>query len=349
LNKLAIAVQGVGLIGKRHCDYIAACPDTVLSAVIDPLPAARAVAGKFDVPLFASFQDMLAVHRPDGLIVATPNGLHVENGLAAVAAGIPVLVEKPLADDVASGLSLVEAAERAGVALLVGHHRRHNPMIQTAKAMVDSGRLGEIVAVHGSFWLSKPDGYYDVAWRREAGAGPVLINLIHDVDLLRYLCGEVEAVQSMSSNKQRGFAVEDTATVLLRFANGALGTVTVSDTIPAPWSWEMTTGENPAYPQSDQSCYVIGGSLGSLSIPRLEFWSHQGGRNWWKPLHSERKTLIAQDPLQLQISHFAQVIRGEVSALVSGREGLKTLQVIEAIKQASVSGKTVYLADCVDQ
>ena len=292
---------------------------------------------------------MLAVHRPDGLIVATPNGLHVENGLAAVAAGIPVLVEKPLADDVASGLSLVEAAERAGVALLVGHHRRHNPMIQTAKTMVDSGRLGEIVAVHGSFWLSKPDGYYDVAWRREAGAGPVLINLIHDVDLLRYLCGEVVAVQSMSSNKQRGFAVEDTATVLLRFANGALGTVTVSDTIPAPWSWEMTTGENPAYPQSDQSCYVIGGSLGSLSIPRLEFWSHQGGRNWWKPLHSERTTLIAQDPLQLQISHFAQVIRGEVSALVSGREGLKTLQVIEAIKQASVSGKTVYLADGVDQ
>jgi len=343
LHKIKIAVQGVGLIGRRHCDHIAANPDTVLSALIDPMPTARAVAEQYNVPLFASFDDMLARHRPDGIIIATPNALHVSHGLAAVAAGIPVLVEKPLADDPASGQSLVEAAEQSGVPLLVGHHRRHNPMIQAAKAMVASGRLGEIVAVHGSFWLSKPDDYYDVAWRREPGAGPVLVNLIHDVDLLRYLCGEVVAVQAMVSNRQRGFAVEDTATVLLRFANGALGTVTVSDTIPAPWSWEMTTGENPAYPQSDQSCYVIGGSLGSLSIPRLEFWSHQGERHWWKPMVSERTTLIAQDPLRLQISHFAKVIRDEEAALVTGREGLKTLQVIEAIKQAARLGETVHL------
>ncbi len=344
MHKIKIAVQGVGLIGRRHCEHIAANPDTVLSALIDPMPAARAVAEQYNVPLFSSFDEMLDRHRPDGLIIATPNALHVSHGLAAVAAGIPVLVEKPLADDLASGRSLVEAAEQSGVALLVGHHRRHNPMIQSAKAMVASGRLGEIVAVHGSFWLSKPDDYYDVAWRREPGAGPVLVNLIHDVDLLRYLCGEVVAVQAMVSNMQRGFAVEDTATVLLRFANGALGTVTVSDTIPAPWSWEMTTGENPAYPQSDQSCYLIGGSLGSLSIPRLEFWSHQGERNWWKPMVSERTTLIAQDPLRLQISHFAKVIRGDEAALVTGREGLKTLEVIEAIKEAARLGETVHLS-----
>ena len=344
MHKIKIAVQGVGLIGRRHCEHIAANPDTVLSALIDPMPAARAVAEQYNVPLFSSFDEMLDRHRPDGLIIATPNALHVSHGLPAVAAGIPVLVEKPLADDLASGRSLVEAAEQSGVALLVGHHRRHNPMIQSAKAMVASGRLGEIVAVHGSFWLSKPDDYYDVAWRREPGAGPVLVNLIHDVDLLRYLCGEVVAVQAMVSNMQRGFAVEDTATVLLRFANGALGTVTVSDTIPAPWSWEMTTGENPAYPQSDQSCYLIGGSLGSLSIPRLEFWSHQGERNWWKPMVSERTTLIAQDPLRLQISHFAKVIRGDEAALVTGREGLKTLEVIEAIKEAARLGETVHLS-----
>ena len=344
MHKIKIAVQGVGLIGRRHCEHIAANPDTVLSALIDPMPAVRAVAEQYNVPLFSSFDEMLDRHRPDGLIIATPNALHVSHGLAAVAAGIPVLVEKPLADDLASGRSLVEAAEQSGVALLVGHHRRHNPMIQSAKAMVASGRLGEIVAVHGSFWLSKPDDYYDVAWRREPGAGPVLVNLIHDVDLLRYLCGEVVAVQAMVSNMQRGFAVEDTATVLLRFANGALGTVTVSDTIPAPWSWEMTTGENPAYPQSDQSCYLIGGSLGSLSIPRLEFWSHQGERNWWKPMVSERTTLIAQDPLRLQISHFAKVIRGDEAALVTGREGLKTLEVIEAIKEAARLGETVHLS-----
>lgn len=345
MSRLAIVVQGAGLIGRRHCEHVQACSETRLSAIIDPAPAAKAVAERYGVPLFASFDQMPASLRPDGIIIATPNALHVEHGLEAVAAGIPALVEKPLSDDPASGHDLVEAAEQAGVPLLVGHHRRHNPMIQTAKAMVAGGRLGEIVAVHGSFWLAKPDDYFDVAWRREAGAGPVLINLIHDVDLLRYLCGEVIAVQAMSSNRQRGFAIEDTAVVLLRFSGGALGTVTVSDTIPAPWSWEMTTGENPAYPHSDQSCYVIGGSLGSLSIPRLEFWTHQGARHWWNPLVSERTTLVAQDPLQRQMVHFAKVIRGIEQPLVSGREGLKTLQVIDAIARAAQSGGTISLQD----
>jgi predicted dehydrogenase len=146
--------------------------------------------------------------------------------------------------------------------LLVGHHRRYNSMIQKAKTIIDSGRLGRIVAVHGAFWAMKPDDYFDVAWRREKGAGPILINLIHDVDLFRFLCGEIIAVQAMESNAVRGNPVEDTAAILLRFANGAIGSLTVSDSIVAPWSWELTTGENPAYPRQDQFCYLIGGTHG---------------------------------------------------------------------------------------
>lgn len=342
MQQVNIAVQGVGLIGQRHCQHIAASSVARLSAVIDPMPAAQAVAERFGIALFKTLAEMLATHRPDGVVVATPNALHVANGLEAVAAGLPALIEKPLADDLSSGQKLVDTARQAGVPLLVGHHRRHNPMIQAAKAKIAAGHIGEVVAVHGSFWLSKPDDYYDVAWRREAGAGPVLINMSHDIDLLRYLCGEVVAVQAMSSNKQRGFVVEDTAVVLLRFDNGALGTVTVSDTIPSPWSWELTTGENPAYPHTDQSCYVIGGSKGSLSIPRLELWSHQDGeRNWWKPMQTSRTTLIDHDPLALQIEHFAKVIRKEAEPLVSGLEGLKTLKVIDAIGQAVRSGGTI--------
>ena len=345
-KQLSLAVQGVGLIGQRHCQHIMACDGVTLSAIIDPSPQTGAIARQFGVPHFASFAAMLDEHRPDGVVIATPNALHVPNGLEAVAARIPALIEKPLADDAAKGRQLVEAAKAAGVPLLVGHHRRHNPMIGQAKAMLEAGRIGQIVAVHGSFWLSKPDAYYDVTWRREPGAGPVLINLIHDIDLLRYLCGDVCEVQAMSANHQRGFAVEDSAVVLLRFANGALGTVTVSDTIPAPWSWELTTAENPAYPQTDQSCYVIGGSKGSLSIPRLEVWSHQNGaRDWWQPMQCERTSLIAQDPLRLQISHFAEVIRGEAEPLVSGEEGLKSLAVIDAIGRAAQTGRLIRLHD----
>ena len=115
-------------------------------------------------------------------------------------------------------------------------------MIQRAKAEIDSDRLGQIVSVHGMFWLIKPDDYFDVPWRREKGAGPILLNLIHDVDLLRYLCGEIVAVQAAQSNRVRGNAVEETAVIILHFDSGALGTMNVSDTIQSPWSWEFTTG-----------------------------------------------------------------------------------------------------------
>jgi predicted dehydrogenase len=336
-----LAVMGTGLIGRRHVEHILAVPEAELAAVIDPSLAGAEWAAARKLPWYPTFKAMLADLTVDGVIIATPNQLHVENGLEAIRAGIPALVEKPISDEVKSATKLVEAAEAAGVALLVGHHRRHNPMIQAAKATVESGKLGKLVSVHGFFWLMKPDNYFDVAWRREAGAGPILTNLIHDIDLLRYLCGEVEAVQALTSNAVRGHAIEETAVVLLRFANGALGTVNVSDSIVAPWSWEHTTGENPVYPRTDQSCYTIGGTLGSLTIPKLEFWHDNQTRDWWQPLEASRVYAAEKDPLPLQIQQFCRVIRGEEAPLVSGREGLQSLKVIEAIKLAAKTGKQV--------
>ena len=98
------------------------------------------------MPLHASLAGLFAADRPDGVILATPNRLHVEQGLECVAAGIPALIEKPVAHAYAEGLRLCEAAERAGVRLLVGHHRRHSPILHTAVEIVNSGVLGRLVA-----------------------------------------------------------------------------------------------------------------------------------------------------------------------------------------------------------
>jgi len=338
-----LAVLGTGLIGKRHIEHVAAEPQAELAAIVDPSPAGKAMAGEMNVRWVPSLAALLEVDKPDGIIVATPNQIHVENGLESIAAGIPALVEKPIADDVASGLRLVEAAEMAGVPLLVGHHRRHNPMIQKAKEIIESGRLGRVLAVHGTCWFYKPDGYFDVQWRREKGAGPVFLNLIHDVDNLRYLCGDVVSVQALESNAHRGNVVEDTAAILLRFRNGVLGTITVSDAIVAPWSWELTTGENPAYPHTKESCYQIGGTHGSLTIPYLDVWRNPEQRGWWEPIRRERIAVEAQDPLTLQIRQFCDVIRGEAEPLVSGREGLDTLKVVMAVKQAAETGQQIQI------
>lgn len=339
-----LAVMGAGLIGKRHIEHVLAQPDAELTAIVDPSPAATALAEEKGTSWFPSFAAMMGQVRPEGVIVATPNQLHVENGLECIAAGVPALVEKPLADNVVSATRLVEAAEAAGVYLLTGHHRRHNPLIQRAKRAIDEGRLGQLVAVHSLCWFYKPDEYFDVEWRRRKGAGPIFINLTHDVDLLRYLCGEVVAVQAQETNAYRGNEVEDAAVILLRFANGILGTVNVSDKIVAPWSWELTSGENPAYPHRGESCYYIGGTRGSLTVPHLDLWHNPTKPSWWEPIERERLPAAAEDPLGLQVRQFCRTIRGVEEPLVSGREGLKTLKVISAVKEAAATGETVHLA-----
>lgn len=278
---IRLAVVGAGLIGLRH---IAACgpAGATLACVVDPATSARDVALAQGVPWFPHLSDM-PDGVADGVILATPNRLHVDQALLCISRGLPVLVEKPIATDVAQAQRLVAASEAAGIPVLVGHHRRHNPLIAAAKAMIDAGRIGAVLSVQAQFWLCKPDDYFDVAWRREPGAGPVFVNLIHDVDLLRHLVGEVVAVQARVAH-HRGHRVEDTCVATLEFACSALGTVNISDTIPAPWSWEMTSGENPAYPPTGQACYMIGGSLGALELPRLRHWQHQGARSWWEPI-----------------------------------------------------------------
>lgn len=342
---VGLTVAGARLIGKRHVAAIEAVAGARLAAIVDPRDEARDYAREFGVPWFSSLGESIAAGGTDGVILATPNQVHVENGLECIAAGLPTLVEKPISVDVASADKMVDAAEAAGVAVLVGHHRRHNPLIAAAKAEIERGAIGRIVAVQGMAWLYKPDEYFETTWRRQPGAGPVFINLIHDIDLLRHLCGEIISVHALESNNVRGYPVEDTAAILLRFDNGALGTITVSDTIVSPWSWELTSGENRDYPKTDEACFLIGGTEGSLELPSTRTWRHPGVRSWWQPIDNTQVAFEPEDPLERQIAHFCAVIRDGAEPLVSGREGLRTLQVIEAVKASARTGKTVMLAD----
>ena len=166
-----IAVIGAGLIGSQHIRRVLSEPEATLAAIVDPTDKARELARSHGTPWFPELPALLQADRPDGVIVATPNQLHVVNGLACVEAGIPMLMEKPVSDDVASGWELVAATERAGVPMLVGHHRRHSPLIQEAKAIVASGTIGRVTTVNGLCWFLKPSSYFDTAWRRQPEPG----------------------------------------------------------------------------------------------------------------------------------------------------------------------------------
>lgn len=347
MAKVRIAVAGAGLIGVRHLEEIAANGECEIASVVDPGPKAAQVASRFGVPLYVTLEEGLAT-KPDGVILATPNQLHTEQGLACIAAGIPVLVEKPLAHTLEAGERLVAAVEKAGVPILVGHMRRHSTIMDAAVRVVRSGKLGRLVAIMGSAVYCKPaaDGYFDPPndWRRRPGGGPILINMIHEVDAMRSLMGEIVAVQAQASNAVRGFEVEDTVAITLRFEGGGLGTFMLSDTAASPRSWEQTSQENKAYATyDDEDAYVVMGTHGSLSIPtmRLRTYARDEDRSWFKPFESSVVPIERADPLALQIAHFADVIRGKAPPLVSGRDGLMNLRVVDAIARAAKVGGIV--------
>ena len=339
-----LAIAGIGLVGLRHAEAIAQLNQAVLVAVVDPSPQGQEAAGTLGVPCFSDLSEMLAAENPDGVIISTPTRLHVEQALTCIRAGTPVMVEKPLATSVEDAMELVAEARAAEVPLLVGHHRRHNPIIRKAHSLIQDGSIGKVRALQVTCWFYKPDGYFDTApWRKLKGAGPISVNLVHDVDLMRHFCGEVISVQAQAAPSERGFENEDVASAVLKFDTGAIATVSVSDGVVAPWSWEMTSKEYPVYPNAPESCYLIGGSHGSLSIPDLRLWTHKEERDWWSPISAASMPCERTDPLLNQIEHLVEVIAGTAEPLVSGEEGLRTLRVIEAIQTAALSGETVHL------
>ena len=348
MSRLRIAIAGAGLIGQRHLELLQASASCDPVGLVDPAPAAEAVAQRAGLPLFPSLEALFETGRPDGIILATPNQLHVEQALTCLQAGVPALIEKPVAHTLEAGERLLAAAQGSKVPLLVGHHRAHSPILERARAIIREGRLGNLVAVMGSALFYKPDDYFDAApWRRQAGGGPVLINLIHEIGNLRSLCGEIVAVQALASSATRGFPVEDTVSISLRFASGALGSFLLSDTAASARSWEQTSRENRDYPSyDDEDCYLIAVTGGSLAVPtmRLKCYDQPEDRSWWKPFNCEVADLVREDPLARQLEHFCQVIRVEAEPLVSVRDGLQNLRVVEAIAQAAREGGTVVVA-----
>jgi predicted dehydrogenase len=339
MTRTRIAVAGAGYIGRAHIAALRASPTCALSAIVDPSPA----AAKAGMPLYGSLEELLAKDRPDGVVLATPNQVHVPQALQCIDAGLPILLEKPIAPTVVEASRLVDRH----ATILVGHHRAHSPIMAKAKEVVESGVLGRVVAIMGSAMFYKPDHYFaDAPWRKEPGAGPILLNMIHEVHNLRMLCGEIVAVQAIASHAARGFPVEDTVAINLQFASGALGSFMLSDTAACARSWEQTSRENKAYPSyDDEDCYVIAGTHGSLSVPtmRVKTYSRPEERSWWKPFATDTAPVRRADPIARQMEHFGAVVRGEAAPLVSARDGLANLRITEAITQAARSGGMVKL------
>ncbi|MCH2077272.1 MAG: Gfo/Idh/MocA family oxidoreductase [Rhodobacteraceae bacterium] len=323
---MKIAIIGAGLVGERHARL--AIKKGCLGCIVDPVPRPELAAELGTVQLDEVPDDI------EGAIIATPNQTHAQVSIPLLERGIPCLVEKPIAATTADAKLIVEAERRTGTPVLVGYHRRHHPAVARAKEVVSAGTLGQLTVIDAKFWLIKPAHYFTQTWRTREGAGPIYINLTHDLDVLRHLVGDIEEIKAFGSNAIRGFEVEDSAAIVMRFKNGALGTVTVSDTTVAPLSWEFTSGENAAYPNVPGPAYSIGGTKGTISIPDLTLWQHPAEQSWWAPIEGTSLSVSTADALDLQLDHFLNVCAGREKPKVQAIEGFKSLEAVERVMEA---------------
>ncbi|ANI78464.1 Gfo/Idh/MocA family protein [Sphingobium sp. EP60837] len=349
--RLKFLVSGPGLIGKTHAKLIAARPDCKLSAIVaPPQPENKAFAASLGSVLFPDIESAMAANDFDGVIVSSPNKFHFNQAAACIERGVPVLVEKPITENTSTALQLVEMAERKGTPVLVGHHRTHSPLLEVVEDFLNSPSFGQPVALQGSALFYKPKHYFeDGSWRALLGGGPILINMIHEIGLMRFFYGEIDSVFATASHFTRCFEVEDTVAITIQFVNGALGTFLLSDVAASNRSWEMTSGENPAYPYfPTNDCYHFAGTNGSLDFPSMAVrcYGADTDPSWWHPFEQGKLEVQRADPLERQISHFVDVIRGRAKPLVSARDGYRNMQVVEAIRH-SIENRTVAKIDHV--
>jgi predicted dehydrogenase len=342
MKPLRVAVLGAGMIGRRHIETILSTPEAAeLVGVADPV----ADRSKFELEAatwFTDAKDLLDRAKPEAVIIATPNDLHITQGLMCCERGLPFLLEKPVTATLEEAAQLVKAVDAGGVKTLVGHHRRYLAVVQEAKRRIGDGELGAMVAASVVWATRKPDPYFDTAWRRTLpGGGPLLLNGIHEIDMLRHLCGEVRSIGGLVSHARRRFEVEDSAAAIIEFENGCLGTLICTDAGYSPWTMEQGTKENPTFPYADQSSYRLVGSKGSLELPVLRCWGPRapGEERWDRQILRTELSPPYHDPYRAQLEHFQRLVRLDEPAMVSVRDGANTLAATVAVAQSARDGK----------
>jgi predicted dehydrogenase len=347
MEKVRIGLIGLGLMGTPHARILKKVEECDLVAASDVDEKQKKVTEELGIGYYRGYEEMIARESLQGVILAVPNHLHAPIGSVCAGKGLHLFVEKPIAQSVAEADRLIEAAKENHVQILVGHQRRFSSLVEKAREIVTNGELGRLVGVNITWALLKPGSYYEgpLSWRKEKGGGPILINLIHEIDNLRYICGEIGEVYAMVSNKIRNFPVEDTASITLRFKSGAVGTIFLTDCSPSLTSWEGTTGENPLLYSDFGNCYNFFGTEASLLFPQMKkrYYADPAKTGWNHPITEQGYKLNREDPYVKEFSHFCRVIQGKEIPRISGEDGKRTLEATLAIQRSGETGQPVRL------
>lgn len=339
-KRLKVALVGCGRISMNHFDAIKQNDHYFeLSAVCDVLLERAKEAGeRWGVPYFTSFKEMLCQGQYDLITVCTPSGLHPTHGIMGAQKGSHIIVEKPMATSLLSADQLISECDSNNVQLFVVKQNRLNSTLQLVKKAVDKKRFGKIyMATVNVFW-QRPQEYYDASpWRGTWGldGGAFMNQASHYVDMLEWLIGDVEKVYAVTSTMGRKIEAEDTGTAILQFRNGALGNMNVT----------MLT-----YPQNlEGSLYILGESgtvvVKGTSVNQISQWQFDS----YEPEDDLVSSVNYNPPSVYGFGHtgfynnVAQVLLYGEKPLTDGREGRKSLEIIEAIYKSSRESREIML------
>jgi predicted dehydrogenase len=312
VSELKVGLIGAGGIAQAYVSLFDALPDARITAVADVRRhSVTAVAEAVRGTAYPSHRALLEDADVDAVLVCTPPSTHPEIALAAIDRGLHVLCEKPIAIEVASARRMFEAAEAAGVVFTMAAKFRFVDDVIRARQIVDSGILGDLIVLENAFasrvdmsrrWNSDPE---------VAGGGVLIDNGTHSVDIVRFFLGPIAEVMAVEAKRSQQLAVEDTATMLLRTADGVLATVDLS------WSMDKPTDDY----------LTLYGTQGTISVGWKSARYRQASSPEWVEFGQGYNKLAC---MGAQVENFCAAVRGEGEPAVSPEDGIASVTVIEA-------------------
>lgn len=263
------AVVGIGNIGSRHLAVIDADPRAKLVNICDIKEDVRGKYSElYNVPAHTDYSEMLRMTPADVINICTPHGLHAPMAIEAAEAGKHILVEKPMALTLEDTFLMDEAARKNNVRLMVVWQNRHNVPIKLAKRALEDRALGQVYMVHCSVLWNRPQGYYDRSnWlgRKDLEGGPLYTQCSHFIDLLIYMFGDIQRVNSIGETKSHSIEIEDCGVAMMKFKSGVMGTLSYT---------------NCVYNKNYEGSITIVGEKGTIRIGgsylnTIDFWDIQ--------------------------------------------------------------------------
>lgn len=352
-EKIRFGLVGCGVIGPMHAEAITSLPDAELSAVADlVIERAQRLAAKYGARAYPDMDEMLAREQLDVVTICTPSGMHGEHACRAMCAGCHVIVEKPMEIRLEAIDEMLRVQQEHSVKLAVISQHRFDPAAQQVRALIDEGAFGRLVLGHAQIPWWRSQAYYDSGdWRgtwRLDGGGVLMNQSIHWIDLLQWMMGPVKSIAAYTDTLAHRMETEDVAVAVLRFANGALGTITA------------TTGAYPGLATrleifGDKGSAVIeGDELGYLHLARDEreaVGAYGSGAKTSRTEPRASESSAASNPgalairsHALQIADMIRAIRENGTPLVDGHAGRRPVEIILGIYEAARTGKEVVLA-----